>query len=259
MKSNWLVKKRKHRTDLENTHERRWSGGTNTTLLTTSTWGALNGNAKQAKILWIVTEVFSNQRFLPRLQRLPETKATVKPDAETISSWSYDLEGHAKKCVEKCELANETTEQLYKVATPCMDDHQFKEENGSVGELSTICSHIVLKCVYLARIGRLDILWSVNKLAWSITKWTKAFDKWLSRLISYIHHTSEYKQYCHVGNTAKQCRLGLFQDFDFAEDFEDSKSTSGGILCIFGSHTFVQKVGCARNRLQFHTVLQKLR
>ena len=57
--------------------------------------------------------------------------------------------------------------------------------------------------------------------------------------LSYILHTSEYKQYCYVGNTAKQCRLGLFQDSDFAGDLGDSKSTSGGTLCIFGSHTFV--------------------
>ena len=98
---------------------------------------------------------------------------------------------------------------------------------------------IVLKCLNLARIGRPDILWSVNKLARSITKWTKACDKRLNRLNSYIHHTSEYKQYCHVGNTAKQCNLGLFQDSDFAGDLEDSKSTSGGTLCIFGSHIFV--------------------
>ena len=47
------------------------------------------------------------------------------------------------------------------------------------------------------------------------------------------------KKYCHVGNTAKQCRLGLYQDSDFAGDLEDSKSTSGGTLCVFGSHTFV--------------------
>ena len=91
----------------------------------------------------------------------------------------------------------------------------------------------------MARIGRPDILWSVNKLARSITKWTKACDKRLNRLISYIHHTCEYKQYCHVGNTAKQCRLGLFQDSDLAGDLEDSKSTSGETLCIFGSHPFV--------------------
>ena len=45
-------------------------------------------------------------------EKMPETKATGNPDAETISSWSYDMEGHAKKCVESyCELANKTTEQ----------------------------------------------------------------------------------------------------------------------------------------------------
>ena len=91
----------------------------------------------------------------------------------------------------------------------------------------------------MARIGRPDILWSVNKFARSITKWIKACDKRLNRLISYIHHTCEYRQYCDVGNTAKQCRLGLFQDSDFPGDLEDSKSTSGGTLCICGSHTFV--------------------
>ena len=158
-----------------------------------------------------------------------------------ISSCSYDMEGHAKKCVERyCELANKTTQQLYKVSTPCIDDHHFKEEElKSVGELSKECSQIVLECLYLARIGQLDILWSVNKLARSITKWTKACDKRFSRLISYIHHTCDHKQYCHVGNSAKQCRLGLFQDSDFAGDLEDSTSTSGGTLCILGSHTFV--------------------
>ena len=64
-----------------------------------------------------------------------------------ISSWSYDMEGHATKCVERyCELANRTTQQLYKVSTPCIDDHHFKEEElKSVGELSKVCSQIVLK------------------------------------------------------------------------------------------------------------------
>ena len=56
---------------------------------------------------------------------------------QKLPSWLYDMEGHAKKCVERyCELANKTTQQLYKVATPCMDDHQFKEE-----ENVSLCSH----------------------------------------------------------------------------------------------------------------------
>ena len=51
------------------------------------------------------------------------------PQNLRISSWSYDMAGHAKKCVERyCELANKTTQQLYKVSTPCIDDHHFKEE-----------------------------------------------------------------------------------------------------------------------------------
>ena len=66
------------------------------------------------------------------------------------------MAGHAKKCVERyCELTNRTTEQLYKVPTPCIDDHNFKDEElKSVGELfSEVCSQVVLKCLYLARIG----------------------------------------------------------------------------------------------------------
>ena len=79
----------------------------------------------------------------------------------------------------------------------------------------------------------------MNKVARAVTKWTKACDKRLARVISYIHHTCEYRQYCYVGNTAQQCRLGLFQDSDFAGDLEDSKSTS--LSCIFGSQTFVPR------------------
>ena len=121
------------------------------------------------------------------LWELPKTKAKGKFDTEMNSSWSYDVEGHAMKCVERyCELVNKTFQQLNKVATTGMDDHQFKEDEiGSVEELSTVCSRFVLKCLYLVRIGRPDIiLWSVNKFAHAVTEWTKACDKRSARLIS---------------------------------------------------------------------------
>ena len=102
---------------------------------------------------------------------------------------------------------------------------QFKQEEiESVGELQEVRSQIVLKCLYLARIGIPDILWLVHKLARSVTKWTQARDRRLIIFISYIHHKNEFWQYCHVGNTAQHCRLVFFQDSDFAGDFEDSKS-----------------------------------
>ena len=123
-------------------------------------------------------DMFESRISAGAKEKLP-TRASGKLYAETITSWSYDMEGHAKKCVEiYFEFANKTTQQQYKVATPCTDDHQFnEEENESVGDLSTVCSQIVLKFLYLARIEKPDILWSVNKLARSITRWTKACDK----------------------------------------------------------------------------------
>ena len=51
------------------------------------------------------------------------------PQNLRISSWSYDMEINAKKCVERyCELSNKTTQQLYKVSTPCIDDHHLKRK-----------------------------------------------------------------------------------------------------------------------------------
>ena len=47
-----------------------------------------------------------------------------------------------------------------------MDDHQFSYEDSSgTGELSPICAHFVLKCLFLARIGRPDLIRTVNLLS----------------------------------------------------------------------------------------------
>ena len=82
------------------------------------------------------------------------------PQNIRISSWSYDMEGHAMQCVERyCELANKSTQQLYKVSTPCIDDHHFKRGRIEICRRSvTNMLSIVLKCLYLSRIGRPDIL-----------------------------------------------------------------------------------------------------
>ena len=170
------------------------------------------------------------------------------------------MESHAKKCVERrCELVNKTTEQSYKVATPCMDDHQSEEEtNGSVGELSTVCPQNVVKCIYLARTGRPDILWSVNKLARAITKWTKSCDKSLARLIFSIHQTCEYRQYFCVEqhNTADQ---DCFKTLILQETWKTRSQHQEEFYAFSEAKRSCQLVGCARNRLQFHTIQQKLK
>ena len=91
----------------------------------------------------------------------------------------------------------------------------------------------------MARIGRSDILWSVNKFERSITKCTKACDKRLCRLISYIHHTCEYKQNCYVGNTANFADWDCFKAPIFQKILRIQNLRQVEHCAFLGSHTFV--------------------
>ena len=68
---------------------------------------------------------------------------------------------------------------------------------------------------------------------------TKNANKPLQRLVKQINQTTNYWQFCHVGNQIGDCKPCLFQEASFAGDLRDSNSTSGGLLCVFGSHTFI--------------------
>ena len=178
-------------------------------VLTTDIWDVLNVNANRMKLL-----LRENQRCLNHVSLLEQLKNyQVAKTSRKDGCVAHDMERHARKCVERyCELANKKVEQLCKVSSPCLDDNYSRRRR----EFSKICSQIDLKCLYLARIGRPDISWSVNKIAGAVTKWTQACDRRLARLISYINHPNDYRQCCHV-----------------------AKSTSESVLCIFGSRALV--------------------
>ena len=153
-----------------------------------------------------------------------------------------DMEGHVKKCVERfCELTNKTTQQLYKISTPCLDDHQFKEE-----ELEYVGGVVKWMLSKFLEMSIFDTYWTIW-YSMNVLQTCTCDHKHGSELVTNIQYvwslafifTSEYKQFCHVGNTVQQFRLCLFQDFDTAGDLEDSKSTSGGTFSVFGRHTFV--------------------
>ena len=78
----------------------------------------------------------------------------------------------------------------------------------------------------------------MNSLAREVTKWAAACDKRLLRLESYINSTEDHCVCSFVGDEAKDCKLALFCDANFAGDLQDSKSTSGVILCLVGPNTF---------------------
>ena len=73
-----------------------------------------------------------------------------------ISSWSYDMEGHAKKCVERHrELANKTTQQLFSLSACSLTCCVFaRAEEDLSPPLQTPCG------------SRAWMLWSCPELGW---------------------------------------------------------------------------------------------
>ena len=129
------------------TQQRSRFGRTNIFSWIMYTWAALKDNVQISK------NTVDNYRTMFE-SRISAGETEKLPCSENlcISSWSYDMAGHAKEVCGTEVLSWQTRRpsKLYKVSTPCIDDHHFKEEEmKSVGELSHACSQIVLKCLLL--------------------------------------------------------------------------------------------------------------
>ena len=95
-----------------------------------------------------------------------------------------------------------------------------------------------MKCLWLGRLARPDIVKPIGDLATKVQKWSKNCDKGLYRLLCYIHSSLGHRLLRVVGDAAADLRLRLFVDADFAGDRLDCKSTSGGYLVLWGPNTF---------------------
>jgi len=180
-----------------------------------------------------------NKKVRKTKVKIPKA-ATSVPSSYKTQGYHYDMCGHAQQCVERyCELAKVTESTLKQVETPCIDDHMLQPEDfEKPGKLAPVAARIVLKFLYLARMGRPDLYWTVNVLARAVTKWTQACDKRLYRLTCYVHHTKAWTQTSFVGDKAEDCWLASFVDASFAGDLADSKSTTGAYIVLVGPHTF---------------------
>ena len=139
-------------------------------------WDAFNVNAIRTKALLTSTEKCSNHEFpLQQLQtRQGESSRKELPRGLT------DMKGRANKCVERhCELANKKQSSCTKSQLPAWVTITSRGRNWSHLEDCQKFAHglFLFRCLYLARMGRPDVVGSVNKLARAVTKSTGACDK----------------------------------------------------------------------------------
>ena len=199
--------------------------------------------------------MWNKQRYSWQLQshvwitnlREGNSKTSIHSENFRISSLTFDMEGHAKKCVERyCELANRTTQKLY-----------IKEEElKSVGELSQVCSQIVLKCLYLHEL--VDLIF--------YGQWTNLHDRsrngpelvtndWISWYLTFITHVNTNSIVMWVilqSNADWDC----FKTPILREILRTQNLLQVEHCAFWEVIRLFQSVGCVRNKLQFRTVQQ---
>ena len=151
------------------------------------------------------------------------------------------MEGHREKFFERCcESKNERIDQFYKVSTSCHVFREQKEELETDEELLEVCSLMVRKCLLLMRIGRPDILWSVNYLARAFTKWCKACEKRLAK-VDVIHSLREWiqKVLSRGKHNITMQNLGSLKVVTLRVTCRIQNRRQEEFCVFYGSHTFV--------------------
>lgn len=104
--------------------------------------------------------------------------------------------------------------------------------------LADVALKVNMKNMWVGRYARRDIGRAVGHLATKVSRWTPPQDKKLHRLMSYMHHSREFRQIGFIGAELEDLRLGLFADADFPGDKATMTGTSGIFMAIYGPNSF---------------------
>ena len=105
------------------------------------------------------------------------------------------------------------------------------EEIVTPGELHDSASRILIRCLWLARLCRADILSAIIRLSSRVTRWITWEDRQTLRLVSFIHHTRDICMNTSYSWDAPP-ELGVYTDSDFAACPYTSRSSSGIVAHI---------------------------
>ena len=149
-----------------------------------------------------------------------------------------NMSDYAKQC---CELYESLpgAKRLKAAATPFCSDGALVESDDEIqGQLANSACKVLMKCLWLGRLARPDIIKPIGDLSTKVQSWTANCDKRLYRLLCYIHATIDHRLVAHITDPAKDLQLTLYSDADFAGEKEHTRSTNGGLLALTGPSSF---------------------
>ena len=150
----------------------------------------------------------------------------------------FGMEEYVKSACEMYEGIS-GSKKLKPAATPFVPEGSLlTEDDNARGELADEACKVLMKCLWVARLARPDLLKPVIALARNVSCWSRNCDKGLYRLMCYMSSSAHYRMIGVVDDNPEDLHLRLYVDADFAGEREDAYSTSGGWLVLCGPRTY---------------------
>ena len=171
--------------------------------------------------------------------RIPGSLLRNSPGTHLVDTLVFNMSDYALQC---CELYESLpgAKRLKPASTPfCSDGSLVESDDKTRGELAPNACKVLMKCLWLGRLSRPDIIKPIGDLATKVQDWTINCDKRLYRLLCYLKGTLNHRLVAHVADNTEDLKLSLFSDADFCGEKEHTKSTNGGLLALTGPKSFV--------------------
>ena len=180
--------------------------------------------------------------------RDPKESLGSRPAAPKMPAVSFNMGDYAAQCVELYESLT-GAKKLKPAPTPFVNEGSLCPEDDDVqGELAGSACKALMKCLWLGRLARPDIIKPIGDLATHIQSWSRNCDRQLHRLVCYLKASTDYRLIGCVNDAPESLKLRLFIDADFAGCRETAKSTTGGYLVLVGENTYFPYPGSRRSR-----------
>ena len=152
------------------------------------------------------------------------------------SAVAFDMADYAQQTIDLYKSIAKV-DKLKHASTPFVPEGSIATAEEDVkGELAPNACRILMKALWLGRLGRPDIIKPINDLATRVQAWTRVEDKKVLRLIQYIDATKHYRLTGHINDDPSKLKLSLYED-DFAGEKEGARSTSGRYLVLKGPNS----------------------
>ena len=116
---------------------------------------------------------------------------------------------------------------------------EINELSSKPGVFQHCAASLLMKLLYMGRMVRIDMCYSINALSRHVTRWNALCDKPIQHLFSYLLLTKGTSLHVFLDQQDfNSVELHAYPDADLAGSYDSTKATSGGFIHIHGENTF---------------------